>query len=580
MIKTNRIIVTGLVSALVFLSFLSCSTSKEIPDKKDELLAEKQEMEYTHYFIEGNKLKTLGYFPEAIAAFTKCIDLKKDAAAPNYELANLNIYVNNYSKALEYAEKAATLVKENIWYQLLYANLLAQHRQYDKAASIFEKLRKSHPGDIEISMSLADLYTVKEKDYDKALKLYDEIEYSTGISEEIYFKKEKLYIAMGKEDKLLKELEKLVNAFPDNPRYIGIYAETLMNFGKRDEALAAYQKLFEIDPENPIGHLSYGEFLFKLGNKQEAIAEFKMGIDNKNLDIKPKLDLIISLMKYYGEEFPVEMFYILLDHLNQAHPDKVEGHGIKAELYIRDNRLKEAQEELLLVLKLEKDNFKVWEQLILIDSELGEYEKMYVHSHEAIEYFPNYPKFLLYHSFACQRLKKFQEGIEALEIGIDLVIDQDDLKAQFYASLGELYYRTNQYLDSDKAFDKALEINSEDKIVLNNYSYYLALRSEKLDRAKEMAKKVVDLEPKNSTYLDTYAWVLYKIGEVGQAKIFVKQAIENDSNPSAVVIEHYGDILYKTGNKEQALEEWIRAKEKGQGSEFLDVKIERGELVE
>lgn len=580
MIKTNNKIITGLFAAIVFVSLVSCSSTKKMTSEKDSFLEEKLEMEYMHYFIEGNKLKTLGYFPEANAAFTKCIDLKDEAAAPNYELANLNIYANNFPKALEYAEKAAVLRQDNVWYQLLYANLLAQNRQYDKAVSVFEKLRKAHPEDFEIMMSLADLYSVKEKDYNKALKLYDEAEKSFGFSEEIYFKKEKLYIKLGKEEKLLGDLEKLVQAFPDNPRYIGIYAETLMNFGKKDEALKAYKNLFEIDPENPIGHLSYGEFLLKIGNKQDAIAEFKKGIGNKNLDIKPKFDLILSLMKFYGEEFPSDMFHILLDLLNQTHTDRVEGHSIKAELYIREGSLKPAQQELLLILEMDKSNYMVWEQLVLIDSDLDEYKNMYSHSKEAIEYFPNYPKFLLYNGFACQRLKKFQEGIEVLEIGIDLVIDQDDLKGQFYSSLGELYYRNNQYKESDKAFDKALELNANDKIVLNNYSYYLALRNEKLAKAKEMAKRIVDLEPGNSTYLDTYAWVLYRLNEISEAKKHIQLAIEKDKNPSAVVIEHYGDILYKLGEKEKALVEWKRAKEKGQGSDFLEVKIERGELVE
>jgi Tfp pilus assembly protein PilF len=115
-------------------------------------------------------------------------------------------------------------------------------------------------------------------------------------------------------------------------------------------------------------------------------------------------------------------------------------------------------------------------------------------------------------------------------------------------------------------------------MVLNNYSYYLSLENENLDKAAEMSAKCVQLEPGNSTYLDTYAWVLYKQQNYTLAKFYIEKAIANLTEDNGEVFDHYGDILYKTGEKEKAMDWWKKALETGFESDTLEIKIETGEL--
>jgi Tfp pilus assembly protein PilF len=115
--------------------------------------------------------------------------------------------------------------------------------------------------------------------------------------------------------------------------------------------------------------------------------------------------------------------------------------------------------------------------------------------------------------------------------------------------------------------------------VLNNYSYFLSLTRKDLDKAEKMSSITVKAEPSNPTYLDTYGWVLFEQGAYTMAKIYIENAIkyseEGKGEISGEVLEHYGDVLYKTGDKENALEYWEKAKEKGGSkSKTLDKKIE------
>ena len=114
----------------------------------------------------------------------------------------------------------------------------------------------------------------------------------------------------------------------------------------------------------------------------------------------------------------------------------------------------------------------------------------------------------------------------------------------------------------------------------NNYSYYLSLRKHNLREAEQMSKRCNELEPNNGTYQDTYAWVLYCLEDYENSRLWLEKALKNGGDNSAVIIEHYGDVLFKLGLKKEAVNQWIKAKSTGIGSELLDKKIENEKLFE
>ena len=133
---------------------------------------------------------------------------------------------------------------------------------------------------------------------------------------------------------------------------------------------------------------------------------------------------------------------------------------------------------------------------------------------------------------------------------------------------------------SDKAYEKSIQAKDNNSYALNNYSYYLSLRSKELDKAEQMAKKAVTLEPQNASFEDTYGWVLYKIGRYEEAETWISKALEDKEAISAEVLEHLGDVLFKLGETDKAVEYWMKAKNKGKGSEFLEKKITDRKLYE
>jgi Tfp pilus assembly protein PilF len=146
--------------------------------------------------------------------------------------------------------------------------------------------------------------------------------------------------------------------------------------------------------------------------------------------------------------------------------------------------------------------------------------------------------------------------------------------------LGDTYHELKNNIASDEAYENALRLDPENAVVLNNYAYYLSLRSEKLEQAKRMSFKAVELDPENASNLDTKAWVLYKLKLYDEAKIVIELALNASEENSAEVYEHYGDILYMLGNKKKAIKFWKRARKKGSESELLSKKIRDKKLYD
>ena len=131
-----------------------------------------------------------------------------------------------------------------------------------------------------------------------------------------------------------------------------------------------------------------------------------------------------------------------------------------------------------------------------------------------------------------------------------------------------------------KAYDEALKYNDNNIVVLNNYAYFLSLDKKDLKKAERMSAQCIKLEPDNATYLDTYAWIFFVQGNYTLAKIYIESALEKDNTKSAELVDHYGDILYMTGDKDKAVEQWKKARELGKESEVLDRKIIEGKYIE
>jgi len=534
----------------------------------------------TGMLIDAKKEALIGNIDGATTMFKRYIERYPMDPVGYYELAQLEGIKKNYSDAINLISKSIELDPENIWYQLFLSELYQITGNYSNAIGIFEKIIDKNPDNLDYYYQLASLYLTISR-YQDAIKMYDRIEEKAGVSEEISLQKEKIHIHLADLQKAEEELKNLIHAFPGESRYYSILAEFYMSNNSPDKAIEVYKKVEEIDPENAYIHMSMADYYRKTGKKDKAFEELKLGFANPNLDVDTKVNILLSFysVNQLFSELKDEAF-TLAKILLETHPADPKVHSIYGDLLVQDKKYEEARESFLKVIALDSSRYAVWEEILRLDLQLGEFQHLSQTSKRVIELFPEQPGPYLFSGLADYQLKDYQEGLKALTAGSSLVVDNDELLAQFYMYLGDTRHALKNDDEAYKDYEKSLQIKDNNAYVLNNYAYYLSLKGQELDKAETMAKKAVTLEPENSSFQDTYGWVMYKQGRFKDAREWIGKAIGDKENVSAEVLEHFGDVLFKLGEQNQALEYWLQAKKKGPGSENLEKKIREKRLVE
>ena len=577
-------IFTRIITLLV-----ACSPSKEVvkdkPKGKSKDLAdlsEKEQIKFKFYFHEANKERILGNYQKAAGLFAQSATIAPNESAPYYELAHIYESAKQYDLSLEFAKKAVDLDGDNYWYRILYAHALQRNGDLTNAIKQYEYLIETQGGTVDLYFDLGGMQLYGGK-YKEAINTFNKVESLVGISEELSVQKEKIYIKLGDVDNAANEIIKLIEAFPNELRYQGLLADLYVANDMDDKAFDIYRKMTEKDPDNPYANLSLHDYYKKKGDDEKAFEALKKAFASQDLDIDTKMKILLS---YYSatessNNLKSEAF-ALNKILIKTHPEDAKSYTIYADFLYRDKKLASAQEYYIKALEKDSSKFPIWSQLMFIESELQDNEALLRDSKAALELFPNQPIFYFFYGAINLQKKEYNEAIEYLNIGKDYVIDNPALLIQFYANLGDANNGVKNYKASDNAYEEALKIDPKNIYVLNNYSYYLSLRGENLDRAEELSALCNEVEPDQFNYQDTYAWILYKQGKYVQAKEWLEKAVNGGGDKNAVILEHLGDTYAKLKDMTKALEFWNKAKAiaNGDASEFLDKKIADKKLYE
>jgi tetratricopeptide (TPR) repeat protein len=585
----KRKIIKGLGIAAFAFTTSACSVPKQVTEQQvaeaavvsptTELVEQKQK-EFEYIFVEALKQKMFGNAQKAIQLLSSCLEIDPNSSAAMFELANIHAVNNDFTSASLLLEKAISLNPENKWYKLLLAQIYQQTKKFSEAADIYAGLVEKEPENLEyVYMKAALLGNAKR--YNEAIVAYNEMEKETGINEQISVAKQQIFISSGNIDKAFEEINRLIENNPEEAKYYGLLADLYQSQGDKENALKNYMKIQEIDPENGFVHFSLANYYLENKDFERSFEETKKGFASEYVDIQPKLQLYMMLtanptQSKLTDDQQEELIQVLLKN----HSGNALVHNVYAENLIKKSKLAEAREELLKAADINSNDYVVWERIMFIDNDLQDWNGLYEHTKQIIELFPNQPQGYFFNAIACVQLEKFDETVLITDEGLDYVIDNPQLEANFLMLKGEAIYKGGNKQEAFKLFDKAVELDPENYLTLNNYAYYLSVDGLNLDKAERMSGKVVERFPDNSTYLDTHAWVLFKKGEYTLAKFYMESAIKNGGEDNSTLLEHFGDILFKAGKTEEALKYWEKAKEVGSDSETLNKKIKEQKYIE
>ncbi len=580
----------NILSVLIFYAFCTCFDAKSQDFKIDDKVPipiplptnapEKPTKEINEAaFIEGMKFYIIEEYAKALVIFEKTLKNDSENSALNFQIASTHFKLNNLEKAIPFAKKAFELNKNNIQYGEMVAGLHAKNGDFQNASNVYKFLFEKFPSNSEIGLNLAATYYSQGK-YEEVLKIYELIELNLGPSQELSNQKQQLLLKLNRPKDAIAEGEKLIKADPNEVENYIDQAELLIRNNKETEAIGFIDKALKINPESGQAHILLADIARRKNDLAGMYQQLNLACADKNLEGGALAKILFNFLESVPETSDSAPKEKLISKIIEIHPHEPRGYLMMGDmLYIKGSK-KEANENYLKAINFEKNNNQIWQRILAIDNELSAFKEQIAHSEAAIELYPNQAIFWYYSGSANFMLNKNEPAIEALEEAQRLAGDEKELNIVIYSILGETYNRIKKHEKSDEAYNNVLKLDPTNDGVANNYSYYLALRNQKLDYAAEIAAKVVERNPTNSTFLDTYGWVLYIKKDFEKAKQYLEKAYQFNGGKSGVIAEHYGDVLFKVGEKDKAMEIWKKAILLAPNNKELEKKIAEGRMVE
>ena len=534
---------------------------------------------FDYYFYEALNSKAQGKYNEALDLLLHCHALDSTNANVLVELGTFYSVLQEKEKALEYYKKAVNYDKSNYYYGMLLGNMSKEMNLKQEVVDIYSNLLELYPDKPELHFEMANAYA-DNGETEKAIEALNELEKRVGASEALAMNKFSLYSMIDNKEKAFEEIQQIIDKNPGDSRYIILMGDLYMDNNQKDKALSYYEEAKLIDPDYPALILSMVNYYERTGNSEAAQNELSKAITGTIMDVDTKIQL---LTRYLGvlqqNSLDLKQANPLFESLFEQHPNNTQLNLIYGNVLSLQGDYSNAVKQFEIFIEDNPDNPGGYEQIIRAALPKEDFVKVREITTNALKYLPQEPQFYYYLGAVNYQEKKYKEALSVFEKGIEEAkFNNPILESDFYGQIGDLNYFIGNEQAAFESYDKALQLNPQNLPVLNNYSYYLSLDKRDLDRAEQMSGITVKAEPLNPTYLDTYGWILYEQGSYIMAKIYIEKAIEYEVEPSAEVYEHYGDVLFKTGEEEKAIEQWKRAKELGGDSKDLKRKIRRGKL--
>lgn len=550
-------------------------TSSPIKQQAVNQLSPEAQRQYDYFFLEAMRMKQKGNYDATFELLRHCLQLNPQAASALYEISQFYLALKKEEQAEQSMKKAVQAEPNNFWYQQILAAYYQQSTKFDKAIEVYEQMANQFPNRPEVLMALTELYSRVNK-YPEMIHSLDRLETIQGKSEEISMNKFRVYLLMNDQGKAFEEMENLAQEYPYDLRYRTVLGDLYLNNDKPEEAYSTYRKVLDQEPDNPMALISLANYYEK--TKQDEL--YRQQLDTillKNtVTSNTKLEILRQcIVRSEQTDRDSTQIIALFDRALQQPQTDAQLYMLYTQYLVSKNMLKESVPVLNQILAIDPENTAARMQLLGYAIRDNDPQEVIRVCKPATEYTPEILEFHFYLSLAYLQTKQEDEAIAALEKGIGQGNEQSDKKmmSDLYSFLGDLYHNKQEEVKAYAAYDSALVYNPDNVLVLNNYAYFLSLENKQLDKAEEMSYRTIKAEPKNATYLDTYAWILFIKGRYTEAKLYIDSALQNGGMESPDELEHAGDIYFHCNDREKALEFWKKAKELGVESKTIDQKI-------
>ena len=543
---------------------------------KESLLPVEQQRKYDYFFLEAMRMKEKNEYDAAFGLLQHCLDINSNASSALYEISQYYMFLRQVPQGQAALEQAVAYAPDNFWYSQGLVGLYQQQNELDKAVTLLEKMVTRFPLKQEPLFNLLDIYSRQEK-YNDVISTLNRLEKRLGKNEQLSMEKFRIYLQMKDDKKAFQEIESLVQEYPMDMRYQVILGDVYLQNGRKQEAYDAYQKVLAVEPDNPMALFSMASYYEQTGQKEL----YQQQLDTLLLNKKVASDIKLNVENEQSSAKDSTQVIALFDRMMEQDMDDPQIPMLYSQYLLSKNMEQEAVPVLEQVVNLDPANKAARLMLVSAAMKKEDHKQIIKVCEPGIEATPDALELYYYLAIAYHQAEQTDSVLSVCSRALEHVTadTRKEVISDFYSIMGDVYHTKQQMAEAYAAYDSSLVYNPSNIGALNNYAYYLSVERRDLDKAEEMSYKTVKAEPNNSTYLDTYAWILFEKGNYAEARIYIDNALKNDGEKSDVIVEHCGDIYFMTGDVEGALKYWKKALEMGSESKTLKRKIEKKKYI-
>ncbi len=539
---------------------------------------------FEYFVTEAARQHAAGRYAEAFDLYEHARQIDPNAPEVYFYQSMYYSQLKKDSLALAAMQKATKLNPSN----QTYAERLAQYYigagQYDKAISAYEAIYAKNHGNTDVLRILAQLYQ-QQKNYQMLLKTINRLETEEGESEQMTLSKMRVYEMMNDQRAAYNELKGLVEQHPLDMVYKTMLGNWLMQHNRQKEAYKLYSDVLKEEPDDAYAQMS----LYDYYNATKQGAQAQQMLDKILMGKKTDTDTKIMMLRSYiqGNEAQggdsTKVLALFDKVLAVPHPTAEIAELRAAFMSLKKMPTDSVCAAFQKVLDIAPDNANARMQLVQNLWNKKDYDGVIAQTDAAHEYNPEEMVFYYFGGMAHYQKMDEEAAYKEFRRGVAQINSQSsaDLVSDLYAMMGDILYKKNDRGGAFAAYDSCLQWKDDNIMALNNYAYYMSVEGTDLHKAESMSYKTIKAEPKNATYLDTYAWILFKEERYADAKTYIDETLKNGDSTdiSNTVLEHAGDIYAMNGMADQAVEYWKKACKGNDHTAVLEWKIKNKQYI-
>lgn len=558
-----------------------------------------------YYYLEGLILQSSGNEPEAYEYFKRAyaIDPSYSEAASALGTLRLMVNVDTLQSKTE-LKRSLSMMKEFVeeypaeYYEAqYYAYVAGKIDSVQEAIRVFERTDSLRPEKTTSLLHLADLY-MASGNIDKAVDALSRFEKAEGLSPQITLKKAQFFISKGDTVGALNEITRLQESQPKDPSLLILKGNFFILAGKPDSAFVYYEKAERLDPENGAAKLSLANYYLEKNDSVNYDKKIYEALLAEDFGLQEKTEILSNyLQTLINDKSDTSRGDYLFSVLNEQYSHEPTLLDLSARYSAAKGDFSNAEEQISYAIDLNPNNEIYWRQLMgyqIAGENFKGAEKTYGKAEKhfnpiskelkmlyatAAQLGKDYPKAVeIYSSMIADKMPNIAPN-DTLRESMLTNLSYEDLQelSSLYNMIGDVKYLEKDVPAAFLAYENSLVLFPNNPLTLNNYAYFLAENGGDLERAEKMSNEAVTQQPDNDTFLDTYAWIMFRKGDYKEALKYqenaIKAAEEHGGEVSSELYEHYGDILFMNKEPEKAVEFWKKALELDPEKDILKKKV-------